>query len=133
MRPHSFFKSVQFNIGNRNYQIGNYKESAQLEFPTGIFQLVSDESAFGDPANCIEHHRICDVNTVRLTHNKDTDVDIWLREQQAIIYMTAQINCESQLQANEVVHQIKSFLSPGKYEYIFEKFDLISYFLRIWR
>lgn len=115
MRPHSFFKSVQFNLGNRNYQVGNYKESGQLEFPTGIFTFVSDESAFGDPANMLEHHRIVDVNEVRCTHNKDTDVDIWLREQQAILYMTAQINCESQLQANEVTHQIKSFLSPGKY------------------
>lgn len=107
MAPGSFFRSVQFNIGNKNYQIGNYKDAAQLEFPAGIFTLVSDETAFGDPANMLEHHRIWDVNEIRCTHNNDTNVEIWLREQQAIVYMTAQINCESQLQANEVVHQIK--------------------------
>ena len=45
--PYSFFRSVQFNIGNRNYQIGNYKESAQLEFPTGIFSFSGDETAYG--------------------------------------------------------------------------------------
>lgn len=67
----------------------------------------------------IEHHRICDVNEVRCTHNKDTDIDIWVREQQSIIYMMAQINCESQLQANEVAHQIKRFISPGKYIQLF--------------
>jgi len=32
-----------------------------------------------------------------------------------MIYLTAQINCESQLQANELLHQIKRFLPPGKY------------------
>ena len=119
MAPNNFFRSVQFNIGNRNYQIGNYKDANQLEFPAGIFTLVSDESAFGDMANLIEHHRIWDVNEVVCTHNKNTDVDIWLREQQYMLYLMAQINCESQAQANEVVHQIKRFVSTGKYIQLF--------------
>ena len=38
-----------------------------------------------------------------------------LREEQAVIYMLAQINCASIAQANEVVHQIKRFLPPTKY------------------
>ena len=67
----------------------------------------------------LEHHRICDVNEVRCTYNQDTRVEIWVREQQSILYLTAQINCESPLQANEVVHQIKSFASPGKYIQLF--------------
>lgn len=60
-KPHSFFKSVQFNIGNRNFQIGSYKEAAQLEFPTGIFTFVNDETAWGKMGNLIGHHRIWDV------------------------------------------------------------------------
>lgn len=113
--PGSFFKSVQFNIGNRNYQIGNYKDSGQLEFPTGIFTFVSDETAFGKSAGLIDHHRVQDVNEIICTHNKNTNVDICLREEQAILYLTVQINCESIHQANEVVHQIKRFLPPSKY------------------
>lgn len=113
--PESFFKSVQFNIGNRNYQIGDYKEAGQLEFPTGLFTFVSDETAFGKTAALIGHHRIMDVNEILGTYNKQTRHEIRMREEQAILYLTVQINCESQLQANEVVHQIKRFLPPGKY------------------
>lgn len=58
--PRSFFKSVQFNIGNRNWQLDNYKESAQLEFPAGIFSFVSDETAFGKTNHIVGHHRIWD-------------------------------------------------------------------------
>ena len=125
--PKTFFKDVQFNLGNRNWQIGNYKKAGQLEFPTGIFTLVSDETAFGKAANLLGHHRIWDVNEITCTHNKNTDIDIMLREEQAIIYLTVQINCESQLQANEVVHQIKRFLPPTKYE----QFAPFSSFIQI--
>ena len=38
-----------------------------------------------------------------------------LREEQAMIYMMAQINCASIAQANEVVHQIKRFLPVTKF------------------
>lgn len=113
--PKSFFKKVQFNIGNRNFQIGDYKESAQLEFPTGIFTFVNDETAFGKMASLIDHHRINDVNEIVCTRNKNTNVEIILREEQAILYLTVQINCESIHHANEVVHQIKRFLPPSKY------------------
>ena len=118
-KPHNFFKSVQFNIGNRNFQIGSYKEAAQLEFPTGIFTFVNDETAWGKMGNLIGHHRIWDVNEITCTHNKDTDVDIMLREEQAMLYMMVQINCASMAQANEVVHQIKRFLPPQKFCQIF--------------
>ena len=114
-KPKNFFRYVEFNIGNRNFQIGNYKKSAQLEFPAGLFTLVSDETAFGKMGNLIGHHRIWDVNQITCTHNNDTNIDIMLREEQAIIYLTVQINCESILHANEVTHQIKRFLPPGKY------------------
>ena len=115
-KPHNFFKSVQFNIGNRNFQIGSYKEAAQLEFPTGIFTFVNDETAWGKMGNLIGHHRIWDVNEITCTHNKNTDVDIMLREEQAMLYMMVQINCASMAQANEVVHQIKRFLPPQKFK-----------------
>ena len=114
-KPHSFFKSVQFNIGNRNFQIGDYKEAGQLEFPTGIFTYVSDETAWGKANDLIGHHRVWDVNEIVCTHNNDTDVDIMCREEQAMIYMTAQINCASMAHANEVVHQIKRFLPIQKF------------------
>ena len=38
---------MQFNLGNRIYQIGDYKESGQLEFPTALLTFVNDENAFG--------------------------------------------------------------------------------------
>lgn len=38
-----------------------------------------------------------------------------LREEQAMLYLTAQINCESVAHANEVVHQVKRFLPTTKY------------------
>jgi len=54
--PEHYFKSVQFNIGNVNYQIGDYKEAGQLEFPTLLLSLISDEAAFGKAASLIRHH-----------------------------------------------------------------------------
>lgn len=114
-KPHSFFKSVQFNIGNRNYQIGDYKQAGQLEFPTGIFTYVSDETAWGKTNDLIGHHRIMDVNQIVCTHNKDTNIDIMCREEQQMIYLTVQVNCASMAQANEVIHQIKRFLPVQKF------------------
>lgn len=113
--PKTFFKSMQFNLGNRVYQIGDYKKSAKLEFPTAILSYVSDDSAFGRDMPLIAHHPLCTVNEIIATHNEDTDVDIIVREDQTIMYFTFQINCESQLQANEIVHQIKRYLPTQKY------------------
>lgn len=110
-----FFKSFQFNLGNKNFQIGNYKEAGQLEFPTAILTFVGDETAFGKEANLVGNHRIVSVNEVLATHDNDTDHELIMREEQSILSFTFQINCESQLQANEVVHQIKRFLPPEKY------------------
>ena len=118
-KPHSFFKFVQFNIGNRNYQIGDYKEAGQLEFPTGIFTYVSDETAWGKANDLIGHHRIWDVNEIICTHNKNTNINILCREEQQMIYATVQINCASMAQANEVMHQIKRFLPVQKFIQIF--------------
>ena len=91
-KPKNFFRYVEFNIGNRNFQIGNYKDAAKLELPAGLFTLVSDETAVGKMGNLVGHHRIWDVNEITCTHNNDTNIDIMLREEQAIIYLTVQIN-----------------------------------------
>ena len=65
--------------------------------------------------NLIGHHRIYDVNEILCTHNNNTDVDIILREEQSVLSLSVQINCESMQFANEVVHQIKRFLPVNKY------------------
>lgn len=114
-KPTRFFKSMQFNLGNRVHQIGDYKESSKIEFPNAIISYVSDELAFGRDMASIGHHRIATCNEICVTHNRDTGVDIYVREDQSLIYFTFQVNCESQLQANEVVHQVKRYLPTGKY------------------
>ena len=114
-----FFKSMQFNLGNRIYQIGDYKESGQLEFPTALLTFVNDENAFGRDLSLIGHHQINHVNEIIATHNEDTKVELIVREDQTLLYFTFQINCESQLQANEVIHQIKRFLPTQKYIQMF--------------
>lgn len=111
----NFFKSFQFNLGNRNFQINDYKESGQMELPAFILNYVSDDDAFGREASLIGNHRIVTVNEILATHNTDTTTDLIVREEQVVVSFNGQINCESQLQANEIMHIVKRFLPVGKY------------------
>ena len=126
-QPRTFFKSMQFNLGNRVYQIGNYKESAKLEFPNAQLTYVSNDSAFGRDFPLIAHHTLRHVNEIIATHNDTTNVDLVVREDQTLMYFTFQINCESQLQANEIEHQVKRYLPMQKYiqMYSFKSFQEI--------
>lgn len=127
-----FIKSYQFSIGNRTYQIGDYKKSAQLEFPTALITLNGDETAFGKSAGLIGHHRIYDINEIPVLYSEETKKTIYLKEEQSMIYIGVQINCESQMQAKEIEHQIKRFLPAQKYEQIirFKSFlEVPSWFL----
>lgn len=113
--PKAFIQSYQYSLGNRNYMIGDYKRSAQLEFPTAIITLGTDETAFGKQASLIGHHQIMHVNEIPVLFNNDTNKIIYLREEQTLISIQVQINCESQLQAKEIEHQIKRFLPVNKF------------------
>ena len=129
-QPRTFFKSMQFNLGNQIYQIGDYKESAKLEFPNAQLTYVSNDSAFGKDFPLIAHHTLRHVNEIVATHNDTTNVDIVVREDQTLLYFTFQINCESQLQANEIEHQVKRYLPIQKYiqMYSFKSFQEIPEF-----
>lgn len=114
-KPRRFIQSYQFNIGNRTYQIGDYKEAAKIEFPTAIVSLSNDETAFGKSLSLIGHHQIQDVNEVPVLYNRTTKKYVYVREEQSHVNMNIQINCESQLQAKEIEHQIRRFVPLNKY------------------
>jgi len=103
-------KQFKYNLGNASFVL-NYDPNYEL--PIAIVNFISLE-----PFNTRMQtfHRVLSNNTylVPVLYDRNKDLELQLQEDLYYINFTVDINCESQLHAIELKHNLENFLPIGK-------------------
>ncbi len=103
-------KQFKYNLGNASFVL-NYDPNYEL--PIAIVNFISLE-----PFNTRMQtfHRVLSNNTylVPVLYDRNKDLELQLQEDLYYINFTIDINCESQLHAIELKHNLENFLPVGK-------------------
>ena len=120
--PHlpGLIKSYEFNLGNRTFQIGAEPSSAYA-LPAVIINIQDESINFGGRrSDLIQQNNYPNINKIPVLFNSENQMTVHVHEEQSIVSFTIAINCESQMQAKEIVYHIKKILPLYKNVNVFK-------------
>ena len=103
-------KKFKYNLGNASFVL---KYDPNYELPTAIIDFIG-VNPFNTRMNTF--HKVLTNNTylVDVLYNRTKDIVLSMQEDLYYIDYNVNINCESQLHAIELKHNLENFLPVGK-------------------
>lgn len=119
--PHNQVKGYRFNIGNRSLQL-NY--DTKFDLPWMMIDYQSSRHVAYHTHTWLKT-QYDNTSKYVVLFDKTKNLSMLMQEELYEFQVQATLNCESQLQALQLKHDIEKFLVPGRY---FQLYSFFSFF-----
>lgn len=113
---YSAITRFEYNIGNQSFQL-DY--NPQFKLPAGIVKFDESRQFLRRPYS-YQFRNFGNHEIIPVLHNETKDLTLSIQEEQWTLNCTILVNCESQLQAMEIKHNIEAIIPIEKYLNMYE-------------